>query len=72
MNAAVAAPAATSTEAGVVNRALFVEMLTVVPGDGELFDNVTVHVLEAPELRVDGEHETVLRVGAAVRVMAAL
>ena len=69
--AAVVAPAATVTEAGVVRRLLLSESVTVVALVAALL-KVTVQVLEALEPRVVGEQAREERVTGALRLRVAV
>ena len=68
---AVAAPDATVTDAGTVSSALLSDTVTVVAAVAT-FDNVTVHVLLAPELRLLGEHVSEVRRTGATRLIFAV
>ena len=68
VNAAVALPAATVTEAGAVNRALLLDSVTVAPA---AVVTVTVHVALAPEPRLAGLQVKPLNaIGAASEIAA--
>jgi len=54
MKVAGIAPAATVTEAGTVSSALLLDKETAVPPAGAMLFRVTVHVLVAPEARLEG------------------
>jgi len=71
VKAAVVAPAATVTEAGVVRRLLLSESVTVVALVAALL-KVTVQVLEALEPRVVGEQAREESVTAEARAMVAV
>lgn len=60
--------AGTVTETGTVSRAEFDDSATASPPAGAAFDNVTVQVATAPELRVEGAHVTVDGTAGADRV----
>ena len=71
---AVDAPAATVTEAGVVNAELLSETVTAEPPVGAAADSVTVQVDVAPEAMLVGEHaslETVTAGGVTVTAAVA-
>ena len=61
---AVDAPAATVTEAGVVNAELLSEIVTAEPPVGAAADSVTVQVDVAPEAMLEGEHTSLETTGA--------
>ena len=61
---AVDAPAATVTEAGVVNAELLSETVTAEPPVGAAADSVTVQVDVAPEAMLEGEHTSLETTGA--------
>ena len=65
MNVAVVDPAATVTDAGTVNEALLSDSVTVPP---PVFDNVTVHVLLAPDSKDPGVQLRLVGVGGLGRV----
>ena len=68
---AVAPPAATITEAGIVSAALFEESATEAPPASAAGDTVTVQVLFAPESIKLGEHKTLETAGSGVTVTEA-
>ena len=65
---AVAAPAATVTDAGTVNVLLLEERLTTVPPLGAASDRVTVQVEDEADSRVAGLHCSAETVGRTVMV----
>ena len=66
---AVVDPAATVTDAGVVNAALLSDVVTLAPPVGAAADSVTVQVEVAPDTTLFGVHaslETVTATGVTV------
>ena len=66
VNAAEVAPAATVTEAGVVNSELLSDSVTVVPPVGAAWLSVTEQDALPPALRVDGEHDKEVSAGETI------
>ena len=66
LNVADVAPAATATDAGVVNRELLSESVTVVLVVGAAWLSVTEQDALPPALRVDGEHNKEVSAGKTV------
>ena len=66
------APAATVTEAGVVSKALLLDKDTELPPAGAALVSVTVHVLIAPEARLEGLQVSDERITGATRFSVAL
>jgi hypothetical protein len=65
------APDATFAEVGTDSAGLLLESVTVAPPEPAACDNVTVQMDVPPELRLEGEHDTMLSpVGAAREIEA--
>jgi hypothetical protein len=56
LKVAVVAPAATLIDAGTESAPLLLESATAAPPDGAADDSVTVHVEDAPDAMLAGEH----------------
>ena len=72
VNVALLEPASTETVAGTTSPGVLLESITVAPAEPAVWDNVTVHVDVAPELRLVCAHDTELKPSVATKVRAAV